>query len=282
MIGLVRGMALTFRHALKKPITLQYPEEKRILPPRVRAALRLTGMINEPGVDQTPPSPDFPDCREACPAHLNIRGYLNLTAQGKYLEALEVVREGVPIPGIIGRVCFHPCQDNCRRNDEDQSCYINAVKRFLYDYERKLRDDGQIVPSRPVVLKDKRIAIIGSGPAGLTAAYYLAKLGHQVTVFERLPVYGGMLTVGIPAYRLPRDIIHDEVNIIKSMGVDFRMGVEVGKDVTIDELLGEEGFHAVFIGVGAHNPLKLDIPGEDIEGVMAGEAFLKAVGMKEP
>ena len=171
-------------------------------------------------------------CKVSCPAHVSVQGFIALIQAGKYLEALKLFKQDHPFPGVCGRVCHHPCEGACTRNQVDQTLSIQYLHRFLAD--RDLETDAPFVPEKKAKRPEK-IAIIGAGPAGLTCAYFLAIEGYQVTVFEKLPVLGGMLTVGIPSYRLPRDSIESEIQIIKDLGVQFKTGVELGKDITIDQ-----------------------------------------------
>ncbi len=214
-------------------------------------------------------------CKATCPAHISVQGYVALAAQGRYREALELIKKDNPLPAICGRVCHHPCETACMRGKVDEPVAIDFIKRYIADLD--LKAETRFVPE----IKQKReekVAIIGSGPAGLTCAYYLAQEGYRVTVFEKLPVLGGMLTVGIPAYRLPRDIIEAEIQVIRDMGVEFKTGVEIGKDFTIGQLR-EQGYKAFFIGIGAHECKKLGIEGEDLEGVYSGVQFLREVNL---
>ncbi|MCP3952898.1 MAG: FAD-dependent oxidoreductase, partial [Desulfobacterales bacterium] len=190
---------------------------------------------------------------------------------GKYREALELFKKDHPFPGVCGRVCHHPCEGACTRNDVDQPLAIQYMHRFLADWE--MADEKTFIPEKAEPKKEK-VAIIGAGPAGLTCAYFLAAEGYPVTVFEKLPVLGGMLTVGIPAYRLPRNIIETEIQVIKDLGVEFRTGVEIGTDVTVEQLRNE-GYSAFFMGIGSHECKVLGVPGEDLDGVLPGVDFLR-------
>ncbi|MGB7032354.1 MAG: FAD-dependent oxidoreductase, partial [Syntrophobacteria bacterium] len=169
-------------------------------------------------------------CKATCPAHISVQGYLALVAQGKYHEALKLIKQENPLPAICGRVCHHPCETACMRGEVDEPVAIDAIKRFVADLD--LNSETRYIPEIKQE-RDEKVAIIGSGPAGLTCAYYLAIEGYQVTVFEKLPVLGGMLSVGIPSYRLPRDIIEAEIEVIRDMGVQFQTSIDIGKDITI-------------------------------------------------
>ncbi len=214
-------------------------------------------------------------CKATCPAHVSIQGYIALINQGKYREALDLFREAHPFPGVCGRVCHHPCEGICTRGDYDQPLAIRELHRFLSDWER-----SQGEPSIPVTAekKDKKVAVIGSGPAGLAAAYFLARQGYGVTVYEKLPLAGGMMAVGIPEYRLPRDVLAEEIRIIEQMGVAIRTGVTFGKDITLDSLKAE-GYAAVFLAIGLHAGRKLGVDNEDAQGVLQGVTFLRDVAM---
>jgi len=194
-------------------------------------------------------------CKATCPAHVSIQGYIALINEGKYREALELFKEDHPFPGICGRICHHPCEEICTRNDLDQPLAIRELHRFLADWE--LGQDATYIPETAEPRKEK-VAIVGSGPAGLAAAYSLARDGYQVTVFEKLPVVGGMMAVGIPEYRLPRDIINGEIKVIEEMGVTIKTGITFGKDITI-ESLKKDGFSALFMAIGLHGGRRLGV-----------------------
>ena len=216
-------------------------------------------------------------CKAICPAHISVQGYVALVAQGKYQEALKLIKEENPLPAICGRVCHHPCETACTRGQVDEPVAIDFIKRFVADLD--LRSETRYVPEIKVERSEK-VAVIGSGPGGLTCAYYLALEGYHVTVFEKLPVLGGMLTVGIPSYRLPRDIIEAEIQVIRDMGVEFKTGVDIGRDVTIAQLR-EQGYKAFFVGIGAHECKVLGIEGEELEGVYPGTDFLRRINLGE-
>ncbi|MFA6449353.1 MAG: NADH-quinone oxidoreductase subunit NuoF [bacterium] len=210
-------------------------------------------------------------CEHTCPVGLDVPGYAALIGAKRFDEAFELIMERNPLPGICGRVCTHPCESKCTRGKLDDAVGIRTLKRFVTDYaKKKVKHKAPIGPA----LTKGPIAIIGAGPAGLTAAYQLARKGYKSTIFEKLPVAGGMLSVAIPSYRLPRDIVEDEINVIKGMGVEIKTGVEVGKDITIDSLF-EQGFKAVFIAVGTQKSMKMKVAGEDLEGVYPALDFLR-------
>ncbi len=215
-------------------------------------------------------------CKAACPTHISVQGYVALIAEGKYKEALKLIKQENPFPAVCGRVCNHPCEAACKRGEVDEPISIMYLKRFVADLD--LNDETKFVPEIKEK-KDKKVAIIGAGPAGLSAAYYLAIEGYQVTVLEALPVAGGMLTVGIPEYRLPKDVLNAEIKTIEEMGVEIRLNTKVGTDVSMDSL--KEEFDAVFIGVGSHVSSKLNVPGEETEGVVHGIDFLRRVALGE-
>lgn len=198
-------------------------------------------------------------CKIACPAGVKVKAYIGLIVAGKFQEALDLIKEDNPLPGICGRVCTHPCESECNRTNVDEAVAICALKRFVADWE--LKKGKKREKSLAKKYKEK-IAIIGSGPAGLTCANDLVRKGYPVTIFEKLAKPGGMLSWGIPSYRLPRDIIAKEIKAITDLGVELKTRTEVGKDITFAELK-KKGFKAFFIAVGAYRGLKLGIPGED-------------------
>jgi len=214
-------------------------------------------------------------CKGDCPANINVQGYVNLAAQGKFQEALKLIKDENPFPAICGRVCHHPCESACIRGDVDEPVAINAIKRFISDLD--LDPETRYVPEIEEK-KDEKVAIIGAGPAGLTSAFYLAKEGYQVNVFDRLPVAGGMMAVGIPEYRLPNDILEAEINVIRDMGVEIKTGVTLGEEISLDSLK-ENGFGAVFMATGLHFGGRLDVDGEDLPGVFSGLDLLKDIAL---
>ncbi|MFC1914493.1 FAD-dependent oxidoreductase [Chloroflexota bacterium] len=212
-------------------------------------------------------------CHDACPAGINVPLYVYLAGEGKYQDSIAIVREKVPFPGVLGRVCIHPCEEACRRGSLNEPISIKSLKRFVAD-----RDTGEWKQfSRQLPPTGKKVAMVGSGPAGLTAGYYLAKTGHSVTVYEQLPAAGGMMRVGIPDYRLPPEVLDAEIEEIKRVGVDIRLNTRVESV----EGLFEQGYKAVFLGPGAHQGMKLGIDGEDSPGVVDGAAFLRKVNLGE-
>jgi 2-oxoacid:acceptor oxidoreductase delta subunit (pyruvate/2-ketoisovalerate family) len=219
----------------------------------------------------------FPPCRTACPAHVNVQGYVSLLQRGKFKEAVELIRKDMPFPAICGRVCFSPCEDACARTNVDQAVAIRALKRLVADIER---EQGR-VKSEPIPKKhSEKVAIIGAGPAGLTAAYELAKLGYPVTIFERMSENGGMMRYCIPDFRLEKFVVANEIAYIKDLGVEIKAGVEFGKDITL-ESLRNEGYKTIFIAIGAQQGMKLNVSGEDLEGVVNAVDFLRAIAFGE-
>ncbi len=212
-------------------------------------------------------------CHYACPAGIDVPLYVYLAGEGKYADSLAVVREKVPFPGVLGRVCIHPCEEACRRGVVNEAISIKFLKRFVAD-----RDQGEWKKSSKMLPKTgKKVAIVGSGPAGLTAGYYLAKSGHQVTVFEELPQAGGMMRVGIPDYRLPKDVLDAEIEEIAEVGVEIKLNTRVE---SVDELF-QQGYEAVFVALGAHGGMKMGVEGEDSPGVVDGASFLRKVALGE-
>jgi len=212
----------------------------------------------------------MPPCQAACPLHMEIREYVDLAAQGRIMESLQVIRDGNPFPSICAYVCTHPCEDVCRRCQVDNPVSIRALKRFAVEF-----GGDSMIQTKAKTTKTEKIAVVGSGPAGLACAYYLKKLGYSVTVFEAHSELGGMLRVGIPQYRLPRDILNTEVKRLTQMGIEIRTNAQV---VSLD-LLFDMGYKAIFITIGAHQSLRLGIKGEDSPGVIDGATFLREVNL---
>jgi len=209
-------------------------------------------------------------CRISCPAGVNAQGYVALISQGKFQEALEVVRRTMPFAGVIGRVCTHPCENDCERKTVDESMAIRSLKRFIADYELKV---GREKAGPVEKTKQEKVAVVGSGPAGLACAYDLVRKGYPVTVFEAMPMAGGLLRYGIPEYRLPNNILDNEIDYIRELGVE----IKINCPVTDIEQLFNEGYQAVFLGTGAGTSQKMGIPGEDTPGVIHAIDFLKRV-----
>ena len=217
-------------------------------------------------------------CKTACPAHIAVQGYLKLAAQGKYREALQLIKRENPFPAVCGRICNRRCEDACTRGTVDQAVAIDEVKRFIA--QQDLDAATRFVPEK-VIPKvdgafDQQIAIIGGGPAGLSCAYYLAEKGYCPTVFEKERRLGGMLENGLPNFRLEKDVVQAEIDVLREMGVQFRCGVEVGKDVTIAQLR-EQGYQGFYVAVGLQSGGRLNIPGGDAQGVTAGIDFMRRV-----
>lgn len=279
------GLALTAKRATAgRPATLRYPFEKITLSPRWRGALRLRGAL---GRDEIPlvsaPSPQYngvidglwkverlAPCTGACPANVDARGQNYLIAEGRAAEAYELVRERNVLPGVLGRICHHPCEQACRRNYYDEPIAVRPLHRYAYERYQEVRAERV----RPLaVTRDKTVAIVGSGPSGLTAAHDLMRLGYRVEMFEKDTKPGGALYSGVPAYRLPRDVLHGEIDDLVSMGLDLKCGVKVGEDVPLEHLIGTHD--AVLIAAGLQVSRILPIPGADAVGVRGALDFLR-------
>ena len=228
----------------------------------------------------TMPSGTAP-CKAECPAHVPVQGYIKLAAQGRYTEALELIKKENPFPAVCGRICNKACEDACTRGSVDAPIAIDDIKKFIAgkDLEAEHRFVPKMVNQTGKPYEEK-IAVIGSGPAGLTCAYYLALKGYPVTVFEKEKELGGMLTLGIPSFRLEKDVIRAEIDILRDLGVQFKTGVAVGTDITLDALRAD-GYKAFYLAVGASRGAKLRCPGEELPGVMTGIDFLRAVNLGE-
>ncbi len=230
--------------------------------------------INREDVVDTGTAP----CKTNCPAHIGVQGYIKLASQGRYKEALELIKHENPLPAVCGRICNRRCEDACTRGDVDEPIAIDEIKKFIAQQE--LDKDKRFLPAKRHDYSDKKIAIVGAGPAGLSCAYYLALDGYTITVFEKEQKLGGMLTMGIPAFRLEKDVVAAEIDIIREMGVEFKTGVEVGKDVTLDQLRSQ-GYKAFYLAPGAQGGRKVGIEGEDAEGVLSGIEFLRNLNQDE-
>ena len=218
-------------------------------------------------------------CKAACPAHIPVQGYLKLAGEGRYTEALELIKKENPFPAVCGRICNKPCEAACSRASIDDAVAIDDVKKFIA--EKDLDAKTRFVPKllNQIGRKyEEKIAVIGAGPAGLSCAYYLAVKGYPVTVYEKEKELGGMLTLGIPSFRLEKDVIKAEIKVLKDLGVKFKTGVEVGKDITLDKLR-KDGFKAIYLAVGASKGAKVGCPGDDLDGVFTGIDFLREVNL---
>ena len=220
-------------------------------------------------------------CKTACPAHIAVQGYLKMAAQGRYTEALALIKKANPFPAVCGAICNRRCEDACTRGSIDRAVAIDEVKKFVA--KRDLDAETRYIP--PVVKPkyegsfEEKIAVIGAGPAGMSCAFFLAEMGYSnVTVFDKNAVPGGMLTMGIPSFRLEKDVINAEIDVLRAMGVEFKCGVEVGKDVTIQQLR-DEGYKGFFVAIGAQKSAKLGIAGEELQGVYGGVEFLREVNL---
>jgi len=209
-------------------------------------------------------------CKEGCPAHVDIPGYIALVKEGRYADAVRLIRQDNPFPGVCGLICEHPCEAKCRRNMVDDAVNIRALKRFAVEHA------GEVPPPPSAPATGKKVAIVGAGPSGLTAAYYLSLMGHAVTVFERREAAGGMLRYGIPTYRLPDDDLDKEIDVILATGAVLKTGIEIGKDITIEGLRQE--YDSIYISIGAHADNKLGIEGETAEGVISAIQLLGDAG----
>ena len=219
---------------------------------------------------------DRPPCTEACPIHQEAAGYVALIKEGRFHEAAQLIHKRNPLPVVCGRVCYHPCETECNRGYVDKPVAIQYLKRFAIDWE--IEHNGRFEPPKAEVERPQKIAVIGSGPSGLTCAHDLALNGYKVTVFEQLPILGGMLAVGIPEYRLPKRLLEMELDYMRQMGINFKTDVKFGSDFTLDDLR-KQGFQAFFIAIGAHKGVKLEVKGEDLDGVISGVEFLRRVNL---
>ena len=283
------GLTITGKRSLTKAKTLRYPEEKLTLSPRWRGPLRLTGILGRddiPTIESLPTeynalietlhqADTLPPCVGNCPANVDARGQAYHLAEDHIAEAYELVRSRNTMPGVLGRICHHPCETACKRNYYDEPIAIRPLHRVAFERYAEVRADR--VKPLPKT-RDEEIAIIGSGPSGLTAALDLMRLGYGVTVYEKDHHPGGALYSGVPAYRLPREVLMQEIDDLVAMGMHLRLNVSVGDDVPIDHLLGE--YEAVLIAAGLQESRILPLPGAGAEGVVGALEFLRAGNWK--
>ena len=287
--SLITGLGITAKRAAVEPKTLRYPLEKLTLSPRWRGPLRLLGILGRDEIPIIESLPDaynaliedlykaeqLPPCVGNCPANVDARGQAFYLAEDRPAEAYELVRERNLMPGVLGRICHHPCETSCARNYYDEPIAIRPLHRIAYERYAEVREER--VKPLPRT-RDQVIAIIGSGPSGMTAAFDLMRQGYGVTVFEKDHHPGGALYSGVPAYRLPREILKQEIDDLIAMGMELRLDVAIGRDVPMDHLIGE--YDAVLIAAGLQQSRILPIPGHDAVGVVGALDFLKAGNWK--
>ena len=270
------ALKLGQKHSIVDPdISKAYQNDLQI--PWDKKSFNVDYRVNRSDVMPSGTSP----CKAACPAHVPVQGYLKLAGEGRYTEALELIKKENPFPAVCGRICNKPCEAACSRASVDSAVAIDDVKKFIA--EKELDAKTRFVPKMLNQIGKpypEKIAVIGAGPAGLSCAYYLAVKGYPVTVFEKEKELGGMLTLGIPSFRLDKKVVKAEIDILDKLGVEFKTGVEVGKDVTLDGLRAD-GFKAFFLAIGASKGASVGCKGDDMEGVFTGVDFLKAVNMGE-
>lgn len=266
--ALTLGQNLCTKEALPAPKEIEKPYDTQWGKDKWNLDYRHRKVVAESGT-----SP----CKTECPAHIAIQGYIMMASQGRYKEALELIRRENPFPAICGRICPKSCESACTRAGVDEPLAVDEIKKFIADQE--LKSEHRFVPEMKALRKEK-IAVIGAGPAGLSCAYFLAALGYRVTVFEKQKVLGGMLTLGIPSFRLGKEIVNAEINVLKEMGVEFKTGVEIGEDVTLLELR-KQGYSAFYVAIGAQAGRSLGLEGEEAEGVITGVEFLRKVSLGE-
>ena len=220
-------------------------------------------------------------CKTACPAHIAVQGYIKMAAQGRYLDALKLIKQDNPFPAVCGSICNRRCEEACTRGNVDNPVAIDEIKKFIA--EQELSAEKRYIPplrTKRATLEPypQKIAVIGAGPAGMSCAYFLANMSYKVTVFDKNAVPGGMLTLGIPSFRLDKDVVNAEIDVLRQMGVEFRCGVEVGKDITIQQLR-EQGYKGFFLAIGAQKSAPLGVKGDDLAGVFGGIDFLREVNL---
>ena len=220
-------------------------------------------------------------CKAACPAHIAVQGYVKMAAEGRYLDALKLIKQDNPFPAVCGSICNRRCEEACTRGNVDNPVAIDEIKKFIA--EQELSAEKRYIPplrTKRATLEPypQKIAVIGAGPAGMSCAYFLANMSYKVTVFDKNAVPGGMLTLGIPSFRLDKDVVNAEIDVLRQMGVEFRCGVEVGKDITIQQLR-EQGYKGFFLAIGAQKSAPLGVKGDDLAGVFGGIDFLREVNL---
>lgn len=286
--GMLKGLGVTFKNLLKRPVTVQYPEQRLNVSRRERGTVLAWSMEKCTGcytcqqacphkcisIETSSEGQKYDavvPCVQRCPAHVDAARYIRCIASGKPEEAVAVIREKLPLPSVCAYICAHPCENNCNRGDIDEPISIRKLKRYAID-----RDNGMWKANvRQSPASGKKVAVIGAGPAGLTVAYYLARKGHSVTVFEALPATGGMMKVGIPDYRLPPEILEGDIKEIEDIGVSIKTDFRIE---SVNKLF-DDGYNAVFVGVGAHQAMALGVPGDTGDGVLGGVDFLREVNL---
>jgi NADPH-dependent glutamate synthase beta subunit-like oxidoreductase len=283
--SIVTGMGITIRYFFQPPVTLQYPYQKKVLSPRFRGPLKLRGIMGQDELEffraeiqshnalmaSKAAELRLPPCTATCPANVDVRGQNALVAEGKYLEALDLIRERNVFPRTLGRICHHPCEDRCRRAYYDEPIANRTLHRMVADYAVKTANNA---PQKVEATRPEKVAIIGCGPAGLAAAYDLLKQGYQVTLFDKHEEAGGMLRYGVPRYRLPDDVLATDVEYVRGLGAEIQTGVEIGRDVSFEQL--DKDYNAILIAVGLQVSRGLPIPGMDLPGVLMAVPFLYA------
>lgn len=260
-----------------KPVEIIDREQEAKASMLKRSTYNIEYRTNRTDVVETGTSP----CKSACPAHIPVQGYIKLASEGRYKEALELIKKENPFPAVCGRICNKACEEACTRGKLDSPIAIDDIKKFIA--EKDLNSETRFVPEILTTTGKaytEKIAVIGAGPAGMSCAYYLAVNGYPVTVFEKEKMLGGMLTMGIPSFRLERDVVNAEIDVLKELGVEFKTGVQVGKDITLDELRAQ-GYKAFYLGIGASKGVSVGCKGDDLPGVYTGIDFLKAVNLGE-
>ncbi len=236
--ALTLGLSLCTKEPIKAPVEKETPYDTQWGKDRWDFNYRTRKVVEESGT-----SP----CKSECPAHIAVQGYVKMASYGKYKEALELIKKENPFPAVCGRICPRKCESACTRSGVDEPLAIDEIKKFIADQD--LKAEHRFVPDKKAQ-REEKIAIIGGGPAGLSCAYFLGAEGYKVTVFEKQNKLGGMLTLGIPSFRLGKEIVNSEIEVLKELGVEFKTGVEVGKDITINELRNL-GYNAFYLAIGA-------------------------------